>query len=1378
MGFSKLKPSAKRPRAAVNTALTKEQVLSKPDWIWQSMALHHKITPAELVDHWLEAGAEAASDPFVDRRDLDQKMHVVRRFQMHATAQGWSVFAEERDGNRRPAGTLTDARHGNKTQYAPIKPSERRDKLRRLTDLHFEMDNPGTNSCNLAVVFGPASSHLRALDIDCLDAELSEEVQRLALEILGDTPFIRVGRAPKAMLFYRVEGADIDIPTSSNAFMQYGIKDPENAIEFLGAGRNATLYGLHHKTGESFDWSHGRLHPAIAAPMQAPLITRAQLKKFYRAVNEVRELDRFNSITGSSPIGGESEITSFQKLSDVWWPKNFSGSFIVNDESRVIDGREKFLTSMCWAFLSSNVDHLRSEAGQKAVLEQFQSFSQIYIAPDGKLPFEKIASVCQQKFQPALAKWVQAIHTYDKSGQWPDAFRPFRILEDGSRPMARHVPGSERPEDGSMDWLPEQPSIAPGIAGPQKIRGITIPEKSKEDLASARVERALLDSDEEIIAHHAEIAAKVDTAIDRFLDSIGAQRGEAVPANLHILKAPTGAGKTSRFVSKVGIYAKANPRQTGDGPILVCLPTHENIAEALVKAEASGMTVPDPEMSEHDAVEMLAANGVKATVFQGKIRAGCQRSEEMLALTSKGIGASRLCGATVEEGGDETLARMKRRDGQEVEKEEILCPFRASGECGYWKQMREVEEADVVFLPHSYLTMPSLPKALKNPRAVVIDESIAYRVLGWSFIETKILEEGRRLPFITKKELKESEGADREDLEHAFMEGRDHVAKTVINAMLKSKCPAQAIIDAGEETLVEYSLKVVKRAHIDERSLSPLSDMKSIAELTSKPLGAKLIEEERLWKIIADRIESIKAGTAKGDDDKRLQLIWNGPKNPAIRLSWRAQMNWSGVPTLLLDASANPEITAKLFGVSVDDITVHNIEAKMAVRTVGIPDRPYANRSFCPPEDASDDELVAAEQTIRKTRALISKVAGVYSHARVVVGSTISTRTVLDREGWTKPRNVDSVHFGALRGLDFAKNHMAALSIGRSEQPIRILDAYAGALTYDDEDPQQPYDALGTGMTADGKPLFRQMEQRVLKMRTGHDVMKAVPEMPAGWARLLEHQWRDEEIRQFLGRLRPVYRKGELPVYICMTSMIPEGVIIDELFTIDDMIEDASVFEMMRLQDGVLIADEKLDHPAIDEKLRGKTAREVFAAALDREEYLQRLRSTLTEIKFTQRGKKQVAMIAGWHSDPEEALLSYMLKNGKDIEILEIVPPARGKVESTVREPDSVEQAILPVAILTDETAHEAKLRRELQVHQLHKAVREKGHSFMRYQIEEMYRYGADFDRLLNPPEPSEEEMEFLRLEILIEEGEFDDFLTPAEISALQVADVWEVLAA
>ena len=137
---------------------------------------------------------------------------------------------------------------------------------------------------------------------------------------------------------------------------------------------------------------------------------------------------------------------------------------------------------------------------------------------------------------------------------------------------------------------------------------------------------------------------------------------------------------------------------------------------------------------------------------------------------------------------------------------------------------------------------------------------------------------------------------------------------------------------------------------------------------------------------------------------------------------------------------------------------------------------------------------------------------------------------------------------------------MPLLSVGRMELPIRTIDGLVAALTYDDEDPEDPYDIDGTGLTPEGHPLLMPSEDQVLKLRSGEVVELPTPMHPGKWGRLIQKQYREEELLQFVGRLRPVYREGEPPVWFALSSVIPQELVIDDLIHIDDLITPDSRF--------------------------------------------------------------------------------------------------------------------------------------------------------------------------------------------------------------------------
>lgn len=316
-------------------------------------------------------------------------------------------------------------------------------------------------------------------------------------------------------------------------------------------------------------------------------------------------------------------------------------------------------------------------------------------------------------------------------------------------------------------------------------------------------------------------------------------------------------------------------------------------------------------------------------------------------------------------------------------------------------------------------------------------------------------------------------------------------------------------------------------------------------------------------------------------------------ERPFIRMSWRSKPNWKDRPTILLDASAAPEIIRKIWDtnglIKIDhgykkdwippvrnELVVRNIVSEdqigrsLNMRMVAI--MPWTN-------SASSFSGKNGSIRLEKTRQLIDCVSLIHSDSRIVCGSNKNLRNRI-RYNWHGIDNQDWCHFGAMRGLDMFKNHAAALYVGRMELPIHLLDGLVGALTYDDERPEPPLDIWGTGfreMDDKKTPLMMPKSQQINYVRNGNKMSIDVPrmpehypiiknnfvepfekahgdELPFKWGQLIQKQYREEEIMQFVGRLRPVYREGHIPVCYAFSTVIPENIIIDEVVHVDEII--------------------------------------------------------------------------------------------------------------------------------------------------------------------------------------------------------------------------------
>ena len=112
---------------------------------------------------------------------------------------------------------------------------------------------------------GIAAGRVIGIDIDVLHSEsLALQIEGLAKRLLGDTPAVRIGNAPKRLLVYR----------AAQPFK--GFKYPP--IEVLGLGQQFLAYGIHPDTHKPYHWPVETL--AELSLDDLPVITEAQAREF------------------------------------------------------------------------------------------------------------------------------------------------------------------------------------------------------------------------------------------------------------------------------------------------------------------------------------------------------------------------------------------------------------------------------------------------------------------------------------------------------------------------------------------------------------------------------------------------------------------------------------------------------------------------------------------------------------------------------------------------------------------------------------------------------------------------------------------------------------------------------------------------------------------------------------------------------------------------------------------------------------------------------------------------------------------------------------------------------------------------------------------
>ena len=1051
-------------------------------------------------------------------------------------SRGWSVYPQEGAGGlRRPGqwrGMPIQLRKGEAGDLALQPPA-----LSIVRE--WALENPNHN---VACILGRGSGGAFALDFDVETPERAAALKDLAFSILGETPFIRIGNAPRFAMIYRTETWEGEhrVVNIGRRFDVASGARPGEALEILAEGKTLTLLGRHHKTGKLFLWEG--MSPLMAGPEAAPVVDGRALALF---LDEVHQRFPFATEIQAQADGWTWDESTRARVPRIRIAAGMAPWRSDPETGLIVDGREAFLTRTCFGIVMGNPElagmAAQGNEGARGALASAaaEAFRQAVLLSDGKWPETRIRSSVQEK----IARLIRKVQD--------GSLRP-RLPNESERAT------SERVRLGAWDTPPELRFLK--SRDRRSPRGLRASMKEPPD--PVRAASRAIEADRDAVGRR--ISEAIDHEIALFLDQVYAwQAGKGIAAPVHVLKAPTGSGKTSRLLSALLRDPRTiePPRRDGEaewGPFIILLPTFANIQELVLrlaaehgpKDQAASPPVLDIGSEEFLPVDLVGPGGRPLSVFvyRGKIKAGCRMHEKVAALMKVGRSSSSLCRAEIQDSD---------------ERREVFCPHYET--CPAILQRERAARSHIVFMPHAFLTL-SLPEQLRRPRAVIIDERVHHLLLHAARLSLETLTLPRTPPRLSRKEREN--GVIPEDL----LADREMASSAILRGVEEGVCPSIAMFrEFGTErgkAMAKSAARVCGTGLQRDERIHPETSLQEILEICAEPKGFEVREEWRFWRMIEERLEGIPSDEQDPDPDLRFQKIVeqneNGFERAWIRMAWRSEPNWRDVPLLLLDASGEPAILHKVFpslAIKVADL-VPDPGPMLNVRVVACVDRTFSSSSLLVRPDADEREIRQIERNLSVVRDIIECVSLVHGYGRVLVGGP---KAVLERlcVDWNPPVNVDWAHFGAMRGLDAFKNHVAAVSVGRMEPPIWEVDAAAAALSYDEEQPEMPFDRRGDCRDPNDPdmPLFYPLRPRPLPLRDGSLLSVPVPEHPGFWGRLVQAQIREEEQRQFFGRLRPVYRKGPPPVWYCLSSVVPENVVVDEICSSRDLFEES----LMRL---------------------------------------------------------------------------------------------------------------------------------------------------------------------------------------------------------------------
>lgn len=658
----------------------------------------------------------------------------------------------------------------------------------------------------------------------------------------------------------------------------------------------------------------------------------------------------------------------------------------------------------------------------------------------------------------------------------------------------------------------------------KKVRGIElVPEEKSPERAS--------------LLMPGQVSQAVQAAIKEAFDhGFASRRLAPTQQKATVVQFPAGSGKTVTIFDIMASHPelrKPVPVPTGktdaDGnpvieekrlPVFVLAPMHKLTAEMLKVAKKRGL---------------------KAMVLSGK-EMTCERKTEVSELHNSNLSSAGLC--------------VDPRDKTK------LCAFYEW--CRYQRMKREIEDHDVVILAHNWLTINPVITELARPRFVIVDES---------FWETTLRISTMPLDTLAMSRFTDDEFENMSDKERRQHQARKDVAKTALHALENGKCPAEAILSAGQEDLVDLAKRAAGGTDFGTEVIHPgltIHDVRRIAGVHKQTHGRS---EAAFWRAIKTRIEAIQARETviqAGAGDRLPPLpenlsvrvhveIVNGEARRTVRTTYHAELNWKDATFLAIDAHAHPLIAQAMWPEHV--IEWHKLHAELNAHVVQIADHSYSNSSVVSGPLAGEKRVREASMLLGNIREAITKIAG--EHKRLLVITTKKIKKIT-RIGWKTPANVRFATFGALRGLDRYKEFESCLIIGRMQLPTIAIDDATAAL-WNGEGPAPEW--LDPGNGADSNLPYG---DGFFLMRNGETLRTRIQIAPHPLQNAILQQRRECELEQAIARLRLIFRK--LPAFIYLMTNVPTSILVDEVISIDDLIgTETPLMKAMRRAGGVLL---------------------------------------------------------------------------------------------------------------------------------------------------------------------------------------------------------------
>ncbi|MFG6565919.1 hypothetical protein ACGYLI_17020 [Sulfitobacter sp. 1A13421] len=598
-----------------------------------------------------------------------------------------------------------------------------------------------------------------------------------------------------------------------------------------------------------------------------------------------------------------------------------------------------------------------------------------------------------------------------------------------------------------------------------------------------------------------------------------------------IIKAQTGLGKTT---TTIGSVSKAIRNGEIGGTVLHIVTDHKNMKEAQI---------------------LYQKNGVFPTLLKGMTASGCKFKTQVEERYKFGLSARTLCKSVDENG--------------EVKK----CPF--YDDCGYIRTRQSIAknpDLNVIICSAEYLRCGGIPEEV-NPALIIVDESFSDKLVFEGYVKAS------EFGLVWANDQK-SRASNR--------------LRQMVNEILVLSMDRKPVV---KELIEKHGLQGLKRelgSIINFRSKEKRAIAQGSAKQNSIVTQGAMRNEMMVWESMLTEVnEEIaqEAGSNKLKSTGAFHII-RSETGDRLDISRRTRFPYPDTPVLGLDATADAEIYGGVMN-DTHELKVVSIKAKVNnMFTTAIFGQSWASSSLSvksdKPYEAKGRLRIPSEEGKGRQKKLSPCLGAILKKEgdrKILICCTKSNKKVLLEELSIKDDlaapNIQIENFGALKGRNDFKDFDTTIILGKLELPDSVVVRMARAFMDHDEAVKLIGDKAG-----------RERKVRQYSTYSNHVALGHTHEYKDDMMKRIQYQMRELENVQCLGRVRAVNRpQADIRAYL-LTDAIPESLVLDNAYHIDDFTKTSPLEELATEYENIVSVAAYSQHRGV----RNNAATEFFKA--------------------------------------------------------------------------------------------------------------------------------------------------------------------------------------